>query len=199
MYEQYRAEEKGGLRQRRADVDGDEGFEPGSGGGASANLFCNVKAAIFSSPDPVQLLFSLWVRSEPDLSQSFGRRGVGTPESTAVSRISVSGDGSAGEGVDMAGGFKQISEEFLVGMTNKGFPEDPSLFDVLNTVFVDTPRALVRDHLFLVSNNEEENVLGLCCLHLNRTFRASSRGSFLSSLFIHTPFRTIFCSCSPMF
>jgi hypothetical protein len=154
VFEQYRAEEKGGLRQRRTDVDGDDGDEPGSGGGAPANLFCNVKAAIFSSPDPVQLLFSLWVRSEPDPSQGFGRRGrsssVSTPESTASTRISVSADGSSGEGVDMAGGFKQISEEFLVGMTNKGFPEDPSLFDVLNTIFADTPRALVRDHLFLV-------------------------------------------------
>ena len=151
MFEQYRAEEKGGLRQRRTDVDGDDGDEPGSGGGAPANLFCNVKAAIFSSPDPVQLLFSLWVRSEPDPSQGFGRRGrsssVSTTESTASTRISVSANGSSGEGVDMAGGFKQISEEFLVGMTNKGFPEDPSLFDVLNTIFAEIGRASCRERV----------------------------------------------------
>ena len=37
-----------------------------------------------------------------------------------------------------------------MGLTNKGFPEDPTMMGNLNGVFADCPRAVVRDHLFLV-------------------------------------------------
>jgi len=157
VYEQYRAEEEGGQRQRKA-ASGTLGDEEGDGGGATANLYVNVKAAIFSSPDPVQIVFSLWVRNEGYSGGGAGRSGrsasVAGASPAADPRASTSppmpgaSDETAG-GVD-TGEFTQVSEEFLVGLTNKGFPEDPDLFDKLCTVFVDASRSKIREHLFLV-------------------------------------------------
>lgn len=55
-----------------------------------------------------------------------------------------------GGGGDDDVGYTQLSEELLVGLTNKGFPEDPTMMGNLNALFADCPRATVRDHLFLV-------------------------------------------------
>jgi hypothetical protein len=145
--EQFRAEEKGGQRQGKDSSDDDD-----SSGGTPSHLYVNVKAAIFSTPDPVQIVFSLWTKADSSAAKKQDRRQSSGLGGMAIPEGSPAAGGGEQQSLEALGGgeYVQVSEEFLVGLTNKGFPEDPELFDQLCTVFVDVPRSTMRDHLFLV-------------------------------------------------
>ena len=106
---------------------------------------------MFRSPDSVQLLYSLWVRKPAksstniiELASRFGDAGFG-PAPPMERSLSATSSFEK-----LSDDFVCVSEEFMVGLTAQGMPDDISLMDKLCTVFRDTDRRDIGKKMWLV-------------------------------------------------